>query len=96
MGAEFLAHPVIWILGAVLGAAWLSRMRGVTTTAGKPVAEQVWRGREVTNRPHRTGCRHPGSTQAGSVTSSKAASTSPRWRCHATSAALRPPDWARI
>jgi glycosyltransferase involved in cell wall biosynthesis len=26
MGARFLAHPVIWVLGAVLGAAWLSRM----------------------------------------------------------------------
>ncbi len=29
MGAGFLAHPVIWILGAVLGAAWLSRLFAV-------------------------------------------------------------------
>jgi glycosyltransferase involved in cell wall biosynthesis len=29
MGAGFLEHPVIWLLGAVLGAAWLSRLLAV-------------------------------------------------------------------
>jgi hypothetical protein len=87
ISAPGLSTPTAW---------WLSRRCGVATTAGNPIAAHARPARVVTSRPHRTGCRHLGSTQPGSVISTSAASTpSSSKRCHTARALTSPPDCAR-